>query len=290
MLACLDVFRFLHFTALMLLAGSLVLTPALAGAGAASIQWRRLQQFLAFLTLVTAIAWWLVLGGILGGDARLIASPAFDMTVLTETMFGHVWVFRMVVAMLVLVLLVSRFELSYLVTGLAVLLLASLALTGHAVAEAGIDELIHVVSEAVHLIAGGLWVGGLAVLTIMVLSRGTVDTRELAQALGRFSGVGYTAVALIVGSGTVNTWFLIPSFEDFVTSEYGALLLIKIGLVSTMILLAANNRFRLLPTLDRQPEVTRERLVRSIGLETGMGLAVVAVVSILGMSSPPGSP
>src|SRR5260221_8996079 len=108
MLACLDVCRSLHFTALMLLAGSLVLTPALAGAGAACIQWRRLQQFLALLTLATAIAWWLLLGSILGGDARLIASPDFDEMVLTETMFGHVWVFRMVVAMLVFVLLVSR--------------------------------------------------------------------------------------------------------------------------------------------------------------------------------------
>jgi len=107
-------------------------------------------------------------------------------------------------------------------------------------------------------------------------------------ALPHFSQIGYAAVALILITGTVNSVLLVGSVHAFVATPYGRLLLVKIALVLTMIGLALVNRFRLLPRLrtDAIGLAPLRTLLRSVVAEQTLGLAILAVVAVLGTWPP----
>ena len=76
-----------------------------------------------------------------------------------------------------------------------------------------------------------------------------------------------------------------------VGTEYGRLLLAKIGLFAAMLVVAAFNLFRLTPRLAagaarNSPSRTIAQLARNAGIETGLGLAVLAIVGVLGTLQP----
>jgi copper resistance protein D len=81
---------------------------------------------------------------------------------------------------------------------------------------------------------------------------------------------------------------LVGSFHAFVTTPYGRLLTVKIVLFTGMIALASLNRFRLVPRLRRSDEVIvpLRTLLRSVVFEQTLGLALLAVVAVLGTWAP----
>jgi putative copper resistance protein D len=114
---------------------------------------------------------------------------------------------------------------------------------------------------------------------------------DASVALLRFSGIGYTAVAALVISGLINTWFLVGSVSALTGSLYGQLLVAKLSLLGGMLALAALNRFWLVPSLmrakaDGQPEALFGRLRRHVLGEQAIGLIIVFIVSVLGMMQP----
>jgi putative copper resistance protein D len=81
---------------------------------------------------------------------------------------------------------------------------------------------------------------------------------------------------------------LVGSFEAFAATPYGRLLAVKIALFLAMVGLALGNRFRLMPRL-RGPQdaaVPLRTLARSVLAEQAIGLAILAVVSVLGTWPP----
>jgi putative copper resistance protein D len=115
----------------------------------------------------------------------------------------------------------------------------------------------------------------------------------LDQILLRFSGMGYLAVATLVGSGLVNCWFLVGNVSRLLTTSYGQLLTVKLVLFAGMLALAVSNRFRLVPSLteargdDRQgPTALIGKLRHHVLGEQFLGLAVLLVVSVLGIMQP----
>ena len=106
-------------------------------------------------------------------------------------------------------------------------------------------------------------------------------------------GIGL-AVAVLLGSGLANSWFLIgpDHLGALATSFYGRLLVAKVLLFGVMLAFAAHNRFRLTPRLaasldtpDRQAAIGALR--RSVILETLAGIGVLAIVAALGAMAPP---
>ena len=65
----------------------------------------------------------------------------------------------------------------------------------------------------------------------------------------RFSLLGTISVVALLASGVVNSWMLLGSPRDLMTTDYGRLLLLKIGLFAAMLAIAAVNRFHLTPRL-----------------------------------------
>lgn len=242
--------------------------------------------------------------------AVMTGSPVlvFDMetlwAVLEGTQYGHALGARLMVTVLALVLCVSFSPSKIALTAVSVLgalILASFAWTGHGATGVGAWGVIQVVNDAVHLLAAGVWLGALAVLAILLVTahRRTETTYlpTLHRALRNFSGVGSVSVAALVATGLINSWFLIgPShLGELFRTSYGWLLLTKLLAFLGMLLLAAINRFFLTPGLGgvlaydgpTAPEV--HALRRSVLLEAGLGIAVLALVSAMGTLAPPSS-
>src|SRR3546814_15637413 len=83
-----------------------------------------------------------------------------------------------------------------------------------------------------------------------------VYVRALHRALDGFAGVGTAIVGLIVVTGFVNGLFLVglDNVMRAASGLWGQLMLAKIVLFLGMLVMAAANRFRLTPGLERATE------------------------------------
>ncbi|WP_128377394.1 copper resistance CopC/CopD family protein [Streptomyces cavernae] len=123
-----------------------------------------------------------------------------------------------------------------------VLLALALAVTW-AVAEhasAGTQVPLAMTSSVLHLLAMGVWLGGLvALLTALQAGR---DTELPAAAVTRFSQLAFTSVAVLVVTGVYQSWRGLGSWEALTSTEYGELLMVKTGAVVALVAAAAFSR------------------------------------------------
>jgi putative copper resistance protein D len=153
-----------------------------------------------------------------------------------------------------------------------------------------------VLSDSAHLLAAGAWLGGLVPLVFILFlydgDRDVTRATDLHQILLRFSGVGYVAVATLIGSGLVNCWYLVGSYTGLLTTQYGQMLLAKLVMFAGMLLLAFMNRFWLVPSMNRTRadgaglSVWTGRLRNYVLGEQFLGLTILLVVSVLGTMRP----
>ena len=136
-----------------------------------------------------------------------------------------------------------------------------------------------------HLLAGGLWIGTLAVLAITVIPRGV--RRELgrngspsiAQVVARFSSLSLFAVALLVASGLVTAWRHLKYLSALWTTPYGYVLLAKLAMVAVVAALGAFNGRRVSPVLGAEGGASR--LQRSSRAELVAAAVVLALTALL---------
>ncbi|CEG10172.1 Copper resistance protein D [Afipia felis] len=299
--------RLLHYLATTALAG-LSFFPLYAYAGAepeALARWRaRVLLWTAIAALLSGLCWFAFTVANMSGDISDLADTETVWTVAHDTGFGHVWTLRMLLAGFTVGVaawglrskVAAHYE-NWMMPFLAAALLASLAGTGHAQIEEAWAGIIHVVADAAHLLAAGAWLGGLIPLALILHRNLEVDLnvgpKDVDRILMRFSGMGYVAVAALIGSGLVNGWFLIGSLSGLLYTPYGQILLGKLVLFGGMLALAAANRFWLVPSMrklrtDTAEELTRwsARLRNHVLGEQVLGSAVLLAVSILGMMQP----
>jgi len=179
---------------------------------------------------------------------------------------------------------------------LSAVALGSLAWSGHAAASEGWPGTLHLASDVVHLLAAGAWLGALcALLAILARSREAAPA-ALAQAgaaLVRFGAPGTGIVALLVATGAYNL-VMIVGYDGLLAlpgTLYGRLLLAKLALFVAMLVLAATNRWRLTPRLERSRTIggsaaAVRALRRSIRLEAGAAIAILLLVAWLGTLDP----
>jgi putative copper resistance protein D len=216
-------------------------------------------------------------------------------TVVTETRFGMVSEIRCALAVLVAAgLAYDRYPGG---RGLALVssffLVAAIAATGHAGATEGAVGAVHLVGDAVHLVAASAWLGGLVALAMLITAtrRGDPDgwPAPVRDATARFSLLGILSVGALLATGIVNSVILVGSFRALIASKYGQLLLLKIALFVGMLAFAAVNRFWLMPGLAAAPHGELHaagELRRNAIIEFALGLAIFAIVGALGTIHP----
>ena len=304
--------RAFHYGAVVTLFGSLLLevavvAPAAGAAGAASTDLceharrfiDRTGRWALLVSLVSWAAWLLVEASLMSGQSIVEATTGPTLpVVLTQTRFGRVWACRLGAALVVGALIVwpprrkrvTAAPMAPLALLFAGAYLASLAFVGHAAAAMGAERSLLVISDVVHLLAAGAWVGalpGLAVLLAMAARTPSAATLAFAGAMAqRFSTVGIASVGALLVSGTVNACHLVGTVPALFGTPYGQLLAAKVLLFAAMVSLAAGNRLRSVPRARGGDVSALRALKRNTVLEIGTGAAVIAIVAVLGVSVP----
>lgn len=269
--------------------GALPLRPWLVGSGLAAL-------------LLSGIALALLAAAMAGAPAWPIDGEAIGM-LLTGTATGTAWQARMValvVASVVALIAAGRVVRLGVVALSAGIALATLAWTGHGAMDEGARGWVHLLADILHLLAAGAWVGALFGLTLLVTRpAGRVDAAHLRlthRALHGFGLVGTIIVGAIVVTGLLNSWLLIGmgNLLNLPFTLYGQLLLAKLALFGVMLGLASLNRFRLTPAFERSITAADHRgalgiLRRSLAMEAGCAIMILALVAWLGTLEPPAS-
>jgi putative copper resistance protein D len=282
--------RGIHMAATVLAAGTVAFMALIADVPALRRQLIVSIWIALAAAILSGLAWLVWLSAdIYGASIITVCLNGGVWSVLTETRFGLVWAVRLGLALLLGIVIVWPAT-RLLQLAAAAGLLALIALIGHAGATPGTAGQIHLVSDMVHLLAAGAWVGALPALALLFYrARTSGDTGWGAHAVAttrRFSLLGMVSVGALLASGVINSWNLLGGPRDLATTDYGRLVLIKIGLFIAMVGIAAVNRFQLTPRL---PEAgVLRKLQRNSLAETGLGLCALLVVGALGTLSPSG--
>lgn len=126
---------------------------------------------------------------------------------------------------------------------------AALALTGPSLVghTRSVDpEILLVLVDLTHLVAGALWFGGLVGLALVLPSVSGRDGLG-AQVLTRFSVVAASALVVLVAMGGLLSWRILGSWANLFHTDYGLVLLFKSGVVAAAVAVASINHYVLLP-------------------------------------------
>ncbi|MBF2341518.1 copper resistance CopC/CopD family protein [Listeria welshimeri] len=152
------------------------------------------------------------------------------------------------------------------------------AQNGHAAASA--DKIVSITADILHMVAASVWVGGILVL-LFVLPR----TGKAREVWSRFSIVAIIAVASILVSGLLMAVMNIGQMANLFTTNYGKMLLFKIGLFLLMGICGLSHYFYLKLKNKKLP-------FKTILVELIIGTAILLVASVLTniQTPPPAAP
>ena len=187
--------------------------------------------------------------------AALPLTDAFKPSIwadIWDTRYGHVAAFRVVLLIVALPLIrtvlvgrdrpVAEHPLPSWVPAVAGLvgvgLVATPGLAGHA--STGSQVPLALLADAVHVGAVALWVGALPMLAYALLP--VADLATLRRAVPRYSQLALVAVIAIVISGSYQSWREVGSFGALTSTDFGRILLVKLGLFAVLIVVAAFSR------------------------------------------------
>jgi copper transport protein len=156
-------------------------------------------------------------------------------------------------------------------------------------------------TDALHLVATAIWVGGLVYLVLLMRSLSTAEAGLRAQILGevvpRFSRIAQFCVMTVVLTGLYTTWLHMPSWSCFVTTWYGWTLLTKLFLVLPLMAIGAVNLLVIKPQLRKNLIEQGEKALQAtsalmkrfrplVQAEAALGVAILLVVTVLTNLSP----
>jgi putative copper resistance protein D len=296
--------RSVHYASSLLVFGELVFLLAVAARAGRAVSPGGSDDFarrfleVARWSLAASIASWLawfavaasVMSGLPLGDAL---NGRTASRVLSDTEFGRVFSLRCAFAIALGGLLAvfagasrpgTRSSLAQSMLAAAAAYVGALAWAGHAAAGTSTETGAEILADAAHVLAAGAWLGALP--GYVFLLRRTQAAAEALAATRRFSTLGVACVALLAASGTANAWFLVGDVPALVGTLYGRLLLAKLALFAVMLALALANRWYLSRRLGEGDADALRLLRRNAGAEIVVGLAIVAIVGVLGVTPP----
>jgi copper transport protein len=159
------------------------------------------------------------------------------------------------------------------------------ALAGHAAGPSSL-RLLNLLAQWAHLLAVGVWIGGLVWLLAALVVRTTGrSTREVVVGFSRLAGI---SLAVVVATGVVRSVDELGGWRRLLDSGFGRALDLKLVLFAGLVALGARNRYRLLPLFEpgRREGPAAARLRHSVGGELGLAAAVMAAAALLSQLAP----
>ena len=161
-------------------------------------------------------------------------------------------------------------------------------MAGHAASAEG--STLAMALDALHVLATGVWAGGLVPLALsLAWSRGLPSSAAAATAAERFSRVGLGAVTVLGATGVYAAWQQVGGVPALLGTAYGRWLLLKLILFGALLPLAARNllvwRRRLAAAGPETPQAVAA-LRGNVLLEAALVGAILIVVAVLGLTTP----
>jgi putative copper export protein len=165
-------------------------------------------------------------------------------------------------------------------TVLAILLVATLALSSHAMGVESWKPLI-VTSDAVHTLAAGSWIGALGlILTVGRPDSGSQGRLELfAAQIRSFSPLAIVSVTALVSMGIVLAWTHLTAVSDLWTVNYGRILSAKILVALGVLVVGFVNWRRGVPSMTT--ESGSGATWRRAAVEVSLALGVLLLTAFL---------
>lgn len=163
----------------------------------------------------------------------------------------------------------------------AVLAPLGLVVTGHT--RTMTPAAVGYLADALHVMAGSLWFGGLFALAVVLRRRRRDDDlASAATAVRRFSGWAMLSVAGVVVSGLALTWVEVRGLDALTGTDYGRMLMAKVAVVGLVLIGAAWNRYAFIPSLDHDGDGVEAAAWPRF--RTVLRLEVVGIVVVLGLT------
>jgi copper transport protein len=147
-------------------------------------------------------------------------------------------------------------------------------------AAAGPNAPLDVLEQAIHVLAVGLWLGGLVAL-VVTLRRATGEAA--GRAARRYSRMATIGIAAVAVTGLLRAVPEVGTFDALVSSDFGRLVIAKTGLLSVLALLGAVNHFRHVPAA--RESVSGLRRVGSLELLLGATILLLSA-SLVNLAPP----
>ena len=192
----------------------------------------------------------------------------------------------------------------------------TVSLASHAAIYGGDASLASTGFDWMHLIAGGLWIGGLLqFITVFPAALAPLSREEraalFASAVPRFSVLAMASVTTLALTGIIQWWVQLGDVKETLSSGYGQTLIVKVALLTPLLGLGAMNLLIVQPSaaalakriaqlsapIGHRIVLAEEALLKTAGwirvlrrnvtAELALGLAIIAVTAVLAITSPP---
>ena len=279
--------RYSSYLAIMAVVG-ILLTSAYVWAGAGTHP--LLRQILSgslIATAVLALLQLVVIGSDISGRGWWSSFGSIDAALSTNA--GMALAVRIVLAIAMwLILFQYRLEhpdvywTAVSLPGLG--LLATWAFAGHSSSMRWPE--IGVITDVAHHAAAAAWIAGLAIVGWIVIPTTTSDV--LVAAVRRFSRVAAISVAVLIGTGLIQTVRLVGTPMNLLDADHGRYLVAKLVVLAAMLGIANLNRRRIDARLDDPSSIDRHlgSIRKAVVAEFAIGLVIVAITAAMVVSPP----
>ncbi len=275
-------FRYGSYLAMLVVAG-IVLTDAFVWRGALESDALRRCVVAGIATAAFAA----------GGQLLFIASDINGIgswRAALRTDAGRAFLVRIVLLVAVAVLLFVQMNISNMVRDVAVALVFTLlfgtwAYAGHSRSMRW--PVVGVPLDIAHHMAAAAWLGGLGILTFVVVP--SEERETIVDCVRRFADVAAASVAVIVATGVAQSIRLLGDPMKLLSVAHGRFLLLKLVVLVAMLKIADVNRRRVasrFQTDEGPPQSMIENTRRAMRTELGVGLVIVGITSAMVVSPP----
>lgn len=263
---------------------------------------RLLGVSLLFLALSSVVI--LILRTAVMADVPPLEAWPYITKVLTHSDFGVLWILRMLAFCgLIIILTGTRHQptvLRFTFVGVCGVFITFLISSSSHAAGDGLFTLANLVNW-LHITAGCLWGGTVAVYATTVLPRLLMDTTPqacVAETALRLSNLAGIALLVVLITGILNAWRQLTMLSDLWTSTYGLVLSGKVAVVAVMAAIGALNRFYIvpavvtwvrpaLPTSHGHHASPPHLFLKILRIDTMIFALIMVCASLLSMQEPP---